>query len=83
MLLFIGRIEPSRIPEIPDSMEHPERPLGILVDIGYYKSQVHTSSQLIFRTGRCRPVPDSQFLFAERNSCGGCRHSAQTSCNIS
>jgi hypothetical protein len=30
-------------------MEHSERPLGILVDVGYHESQVHTPSQLFFR----------------------------------
>jgi hypothetical protein len=83
MLIFLVWVQLSRVTEIPDGMEHSERPLGILVDVGYYESQVHISYQLFYGTGRRRPVPDSRFLFAERNSCGGCRHNGQTGCNIS
>jgi hypothetical protein len=53
-------MEFSRIPEIPDSLEHSERPLRTFVDIGYYESQVHTSSHYLICTGRFRPAPDSQ-----------------------
>jgi hypothetical protein len=69
--------------EFEHSIEHSERPLRILVDVGHYESQVHTSYHLFCGTGRCRPVQDSQLLLAERNSYGGCRHRRQTSCNIS
>jgi hypothetical protein len=67
----------SRATEIPDGMEHSERPLGIFVGVAYYESQVHISYHLFCDTGRHRPVPDSRFLFAEKNSCDGCRHNGQ------
>jgi hypothetical protein len=83
MVFFLVRIELSRIPEIPDRMEYSERTLRIFVDFGYYESQVHTSFQWLIRAGRFRPAPIQRFLFAERNSCGGCRRSGQTACSIS
>src|SRR5205823_1451010 len=71
MLFFLVFVQLSHITQVSDRLKHSESTLGILVRFGNYKSQIHKNSPHARANAPCQVA----VLFAERNSCGGCRHS--------